>query len=133
MHEHSVQVLLSERERAVTCGLIISSEGVKDNTRRNNFIIVETAILISLLPPCVVSTFLISYLAVNMNLSTLRFKFDSGLIGVTGQNYKGWDCHFGIHPYSVLKDIHLSCSNGNVFATHGPGQNYYQSILKNVP
>lgn len=131
MHEHSVHLLLQEREKIFSRDLVTTAE--RDNTRRNNFIIVETAILISLLPPCVVSSFLISYLAINMNMTTLKFKLDKNLIGVTGQNYQGWDCHFGIHPYSVLKDIHLSCSNGSAFSTHTPGQSYYQSLIQNFP
>lgn len=133
MHEHIVHSLLKERGKLVTCDLTRTSEIVTDNRRRNDFIVVEAAILIGLLPPCVVSTFLISYLALNMNLSTLKLKLDKNLIGVTGQNYEGWDCHFGIHPYSVTKDIHLSCSSGSAFSTHKPGQSYYQSVIQNLP
>jgi hypothetical protein len=123
MHER-LHALVVQR-RSIDRSLIQSSEpDAADKTQRNNLLVAEVVILFGLLPPCLVTNLLVGYLAMNMKLSTLKLQIDKDLVGVTGQNYNGWNCHFGVHPKLISKELHLSCSNKNKL-----NLTYYQSIF----
>lgn len=131
MHERDLHALVVNRRKfEKKSSTDSSSEDIKDNIRKNNLITVEIVFLLGVLPPCIAANLLVGYLAINMKLTSLRLEVDNNLIGVTGENYQGWDCHFGVHPNMSSREIHLSCVNSNARNMNfSKIQGYYQRII----